>query len=161
MKKKFCLFLITILTCTALFAEDWNYTGTSCDITASSAPIKIVNNTLQYVRIRGTPGAIKPKSSGAVHSRSFVLETNEKVIFSASGSTIYVNSVNSSGSNNRVAPADNHVDVHCIPCHGSGKCPKCDGKGYYYKSGVNHGKYKCDRCGGDGKCKYCNGKGRK
>ena len=68
-----------------------------------------------------------------------------------------------SSGNGRNAGSSNsiHTEVHCIPCAGSGKCPKCNGKGEYIKNGVNHGRYKCDRCNGSGKCPYCNGTGRK
>ncbi|MBR1714346.1 MAG: zinc finger-like domain-containing protein [Treponema sp.] len=60
------------------------------------------------------------------------------------------------------------VEVHCVPCHGSGKCAKCNGKGKYYSDGHYGPKasqldryVKCDRCHGGGKCSYCNGTGRK
>lgn len=73
-----------------------------------------------------------------------------------------------SGTSSSTSSGSTSYEVHCIPCHGSGKCSKCNGKGKYYSDG-HYGpnsstldRYvKCDRCSGSGKCSYCNGTGRK
>ena len=113
------------------------------------------NGTLRINNVQ--PGTYEIKAHGGGGTRLGFqngMRIGGDVIITVSAQTTKSSSKNSS-------PANNHVDVHCVPCHGSGKCPKCNGKGTYYKDGVNHGKYKCNRCDGNGKCIYCRGTGRK
>jgi hypothetical protein len=45
----------------------------------------------------------------------------------------------------------------CKSCHGTGRCPKCNGKGG--KEGI-FGKSVCLKCGGSGNCTVSRGRGR-
>lgn len=49
----------------------------------------------------------------------------------------------------------------CRVCVGSGKCRTCNGKGWYYDTGMGLGtKRNCPNCS-DGKCTSCGGSGKK
>ena len=158
-KKWIVTFFILGLISTFAFCERWSERGTECTITLYNwerPPIVIVNNTSQYVRIAGNPGAIKPHSSGSIDTRQVTLQVNSSVEFlgDSNSTTVYVNSLNNSGGSG----SSGGVDVHCITCHGSGKCPKCNGR-KTLPSGRNQ--VRCDRCNGSGVCPYCHGTGRK
>lgn len=134
--------------------------------------IVIVNESSEMVRIAQSDGVnvtgwIESGRRSSLNVNSIVLEigSNCSASTSVSGRNFIVtvrgggSSSSSSSSGSPNSPA-----THCIQCHGSGKCPKCNGKGWVYYSHKyysDHGKEKCSRCGGDGQCPYCNGTGRK
>lgn len=50
----------------------------------------------------------------------------------------------------------------CAVCHGSGRCTKCGGRGYYQIEDIYNGGYvdqPCTICGQSGACPTCHGKG--
>lgn len=163
-KKKLAL-VFMVLVATLCFAAGTKRVSATKDRRCNQ--VVIVNNSSETVRIAQSDGVsvtgwIKSGQQSSLNVNSIVLEIGSNCSASSSISgRNFVVTVSGGNSSTYTGPANNHVEVHCVPCHGSGKCSKCNGDGYYYKSGVNHGKYKCDRCGGNGKCTYCHGTGRK
>ena len=51
------------------------------------------------------------------------------------------------------------VTTTCPSCHGSGKCPTCNGKHWYY--GIGGSKVTCPNCTPNGACSSCGGSGKK
>ena len=153
----FAVLVLFSLVSSAVFGED--YVCSSLTIENGSGQIQVINNTLEYVRVRGTPGAIRPRNSGYVPF-GCILDCNvnvDYVVTRGRNGSITCITVNSLGGTSG-GSANNNVDVHCITCHGSGKCPKCNGR-KTIASGRNQ--VKCDRCNGSGICPYCHGTGRK
>lgn len=61
-------------------------------------------------------------------------------------------------------PTPNPVQPHqvtkdCNLCHGSGKCPTCNGKHWYY--GIGGSVVTCPNCTPNGACSSCGGSGKK
>ena len=159
MRKRLIFFLSAFLAYSMVFCE--NYVCASLGVERGNGQIKVVNNTLEYIRVKGSSGAVQPRSTGYIpHGCTIECNSNVDYVITRNNGNITVITVNSVGGSS--GPANTRVDVHCVPCHGSGNCPKCNGKGYtVYRSRNDHGKARCDRCGGSGKCPYCHGTGRK
>ena len=51
------------------------------------------------------------------------------------------------------------VTTSCTSCQGSGKCPTCNGKHWYY--GIGGSKVTCPNCTPNGACSSCGGSGKK
>ena len=60
-----------------------------------------------------------------------------------------------------IPPAPNWPDEPCGDCHGSGKCPECDGSGIVTKQDENERLLDtmCRSCEGDTTCWTCGGTG--
>ncbi len=146
--------------------------------TRGCTQIVVVNNSSDTVRIAQSDGVnvtgwIKSGQRSTFSVNSIVLEigSNCNTSSSVSGRNFVItvtgeSSNNNSGSvRNSSSSSSSKRVVECVPCHGSGKCPKCNGKGWVYynnwgKKG-DHGKERCSRCNGNGVCIYCRGSGRK
>ncbi|MBQ9538133.1 MAG: hypothetical protein IJU95_02590 [Treponema sp.] len=159
-KKKMIFVLLVAFVSAMAFCE--YSVSVKCHATVSNAVI--INNSRQTVRCGSV--SISPGSTATVHTGSnIVIRSNGQVQVSAKtnnrtctvtvtgGAVSSNNSVNSGTSN-----SSKKVQVHCMPCHGSGKCPKCNGR-KTVASGRNQ--IKCNRCNGSGVCPYCRGTGRK
>lgn len=49
----------------------------------------------------------------------------------------------------------------CGLCLGTGKCSKCNGRGYYDEIGIGSGRHACPACpNSSGRCSCCNGTGK-
>ena len=69
-------------------------------------------------------------------------------------------SSSSSNSGTTTNPVQPHqVTTTCTSCHGSGKCPTCNGKHWYY--GIGGTKITCPNCTPNGACPSCGGSGKK
>ncbi|MBQ7167746.1 MAG: hypothetical protein IJR93_12465 [Treponema sp.] len=162
-KKWIVTFFILAFAGIMAFCEDYVCANMTIGCGNQGGSFQVINNTLEYIRVRGSShGAINPRSTGYVNHNGgdVILECNQTVDYvmirnnRGNLTGVTVNSLNNSGSSG----ASGGVDVHCITCHGSGKCPKCNGR-KTLPSGRKQ--VRCDRCNGSGVCPYCRGTGRK
>lgn len=133
-------------------------------VNKSSETIKIVNANFNEWYINSGYQKDIPRNPFTIGASGQIYVSTSK---SGSLYTVIVTGGKTSSASNRSGNSSNESNgssrhiVSCVPCHGSGRCPGCNGKGYvYYNTRKGHGRETCKKCRGSGRCPYCNGSGK-